>query len=260
METEIRKTYLIHKELGETPLEALLRLRAHFKIAPSVPMTYAGRLDPAAEGVLIILAGEECKNKLAYTGLPKTYVAEIVLGIATDTFDLLGIPKSASGEKATEMTVETTGKLFIQAEEWLKAHIGTFTQKYPPYSSKTVCGEQLHAQAKKGKIPELPTHEVTLHAYADVSVRPKKREQILARVMELTQKVTGDFRQAEIGETWKKLGETLPEQLPVLKVTIDVGSGFYVRQLAEDLGRALGTGACLYSLLRTKINGRYSLE
>jgi tRNA U55 pseudouridine synthase TruB len=45
----------------------------------------------------------------------------------------------------------------------------------------------------------------------------------------------------------------LPENLSVLKLTIEVGSGFYVRQLAEDLGRELGTGACLYSLVRTEI-------
>ena len=260
MEPEVRKTYLIYKDVGETPLEALLRLRGHFKIPAGVPMTYAGRLDPAAEGVLVILAGEECKNKLAYTRLPKTYVAEILLGVATDSFDLLGLPQAPASDASFEMTVETTGNIFIQAEGWIKEHIGTFTQKYPPYSSKTVCGEQLHAQAKKGIIPELPTHEVSLYSYADISVRPKKREDVLARVEMLTKKVTGDFRQKEIAGSWEKLGETLPEQMLVLKVTIEVGSGFYVRQLAEDLGRALGTGACLYSLVRTKINGRYSFE
>lgn len=250
-----QKTYLIYKELGETPLEALLRLRAHFKIPDAVPMTYAGRLDPAAEGVLVILAGDECKNKLAYTNLPKTYIAEIVLGVSTDSYDLLGMPISAS---LPEMTVQTTGELFVAAEVWLKEHIGTFTQKYPPYSSKTVAGRQLHAHAKEGSRVSLPVHEVVLHRYVDPGMRLVRTEEVLARVERLAGKVTGDFRQKEILGAWRRLAESLPRELPVLTVTLEVGSGFYVRQLAEDLGRALGTGACLHSLVRTSV-GRYAL-
>lgn len=254
VEPEVQSTYLIRKLLGETPLEALLRVRAHFKIDDAVPMTYAGRLDPAAEGVLVILAGEECKNKLAYTNLSKTYVAEIVLGVSTDSYDLLGMPVA---HKDFEMTVATTGELFTKAEAWIKAQLGTTTQQYPPYSSKTVCGKQLHEHAKEGSAVQLPTHQVTLHAYGDIGMRPKKRADILARVGLLTEKVTGDFRQKEILAAWTKLAETLPSELPVLKVTLEVGSGFYIRQLAEDLGKYLGTGACLYSLNRTKV-GQYT--
>lgn len=256
-DSEVRKTYLIYKELGETPLEALERLRAHLGIPERVPMTYAGRLDPAAEGVLIILAGEECKNKLAYTGLPKTYVAEILLGVSTDTFDLLGLP--AFSGAGIEMTVQKTGELYVAAEEWIRSQIGARVQSYPPYSSKTVAGVQLHARAKKGEITELPNHVVTLRSYAELSVRPKKRADILARARMLSEKVSGDFRQKAIAEAWAGLADALPADLAVLKVTIEVGSGFYVRQLAQDLGRSLGTGACLYSLVRTKINDRYVL-
>ena len=251
----MKEKYSVYKELGETPLEALVRVRAQEGIPDSVPMTYAGRLDPAAEGEMIILAGDECKNKLAYTNLSKTYVAEILLGVSTDSYDLLGIPKfsETSGFPQAGMTIQTTGDLFINADALIESKLGTHTQQYPPYSSKTIGGKQLHAHAKEGNAVDLPTHEVVLHSYAELSVRPKKRGDMLARVEMLAQKVTGDFRQKEILESWKKLAETLPEQLPVLKVTIEVGSGFYVRQLAEDLGIALGTGACLYSLVRTKI-------
>ena len=63
----MKEKYFVHKRWGETPLEALERLRAEEGIAADVPMTYAGRLDPAAEGLLIILTGEECKNKDAYS-------------------------------------------------------------------------------------------------------------------------------------------------------------------------------------------------
>ena len=68
------KTASIYKNLGETPLQALERFRAKMVkngMADSAiksawqkaPMTYAGRLDPLAEGELLILIGDECKNK-----------------------------------------------------------------------------------------------------------------------------------------------------------------------------------------------------
>lgn len=255
METEVGKTYLIYKELGETPLEALLRLRAHFKIPDVVPLTYAGRLDPAAEGVLVILAGDECKNKLAYTNLPKTYVAEIVLGVSTDSYDLLGMPISGG---LGEMTVQTTGDLYTKAEAWLASRIGTHAQEYPPYSSKTVAGRHLHAYAKEGMLVDLPTHEVTLHVAKDAGMRLVRKGDVVSRVERVATKVSGDFRQKEIAGAWRRLADGLPTELPILKVTLEVGSGFYVRQFAQDLGRTLGTGACLYSLVRTSV-GRYML-
>ena len=42
---------------------------------------------------------------------------------------------------------------------------------------------------------------------------------------------------------------------PVASVTIECGSGFYVRSLAHDLGKALGCGAHLTSLARLKAGG-----
>ena len=88
----MKNRYVIWKKWGETPLEALERLRVHLGIAKDIPMTYAGRLDPAVEGLLVILVGDECKKKDNYTKLRKTYSAEILIGVATDSYDLLGIP------------------------------------------------------------------------------------------------------------------------------------------------------------------------
>ena len=53
--------------------------------------------------------------------------------------------------------------------------------------------------------------------------------------------------------------ELLRYQWPVLKLRISCGSGFYVRSLARDLGKALGVGGYLSNLKRTKV-GRFTLE
>jgi len=243
---ELKKTYTIYKYLGETPLEALERLRTEENIPTDVPMTYAGRLDPAAEGKLLILVGEECKKKEEYTALSKTYMAEILIGVSTDSFDLLGIPTRKIEITAIEEKVK----------EYLDAHVGKYMQTYPPYSSKTVDGEQLHVYAREGKDVELPAHEVELFEYSDLSLDTVLSEDLLVRVGEIAAAVTGDFRQQEILEVWAAID--MPEKLPLVAVTVTVSSGFYIRQLAEDLGKELDTGACLYSLVRTEV-GEYKI-
>ena len=249
----MREKYVIHKRLGETPLEALTRLRKAESIPDSVPMTYAGRLDPVAEGLLIVLTGEECKKKEDYLGLPKTYQAEILLGVSTDTYDLLGIPKAPGVIPASE----PESRLLGLVQNYFQSHLGKHIQEYPPYSSKKVDGEQLHTHARKEAEVVLPSHEVSLDAYSELSVGIRTREEVADRVVHLTKIVTGDFRQTETCKAWNDIAENLPTELTTIKVTLAVSSGFYIRKLADDIGRELGVGACLYSLVRTKI-GEYN--
>ena len=246
MAGELKEKYVLWKNLGETPLEALERLREEQRIDAEVPMTYAGRLDPAAEGFLLILAGEECKNKENYTLLPKTYMAEVLVGVSTDTYDLLGVP---------HLGISNVAGLLKKTEEFFESRVGVHTQAYPPYSSKTVDGIQLHEHARNGNEITTAEHEVELISFEDVTVEDILGEDVLTRVGEVAGLVTGNFRQKEIVEGWANV--QLPEKMQLISVIVSVGSGFYIRQLAEDLGKYLGTGACLYSLIRTQI-GEYS--
>ena len=63
MKKIFKKIILLNKKEGETPLEALEKFRLTNKKYKDVKMTYAGRLDPMATGLLLVLAGEETKNK-----------------------------------------------------------------------------------------------------------------------------------------------------------------------------------------------------
>ena len=53
--------------------------------------------------------------------------------------------------------------------------------------------------------------------------------------------------------------EILEYNYPELKIKTHVSSGTYIRALAEDIGKKLGTGAYLTALRRTKI-GKYSIK
>ena len=53
--------------------------------------------------------------------------------------------------------------------------------------------------------------------------------------------------------------ELLSFELPKIKIRVTCGKGTYIRSLARDIGEALGSGAYLTALARTRI-GEYKLE
>ena len=138
MKNILKKIILINKKEGETPLEALEKFRSKNKKYTDLKMTYAGRLDPLVSGLLLILAGEETKQKEKYLGLSKEYKFSVLFGFATDTYDILGkVAKRAEGVMRQDLT---TKELEKKIKHNLKFFTGKFQQKYPMYSSKTVAG------------------------------------------------------------------------------------------------------------------------
>ncbi|MDD5357518.1 MAG: hypothetical protein PHS53_05265 [Candidatus Pacebacteria bacterium] len=238
------------KRRGETPLEALERLRKERPEFSGEKMTYAGRLDPLAEGVLIVLVGEECKEKEKYLGLPKEYEVDVLIGIETDTYDLLG--------KVTKVGEGTVDENF---EKLLKIFVGKHTQSYPPFSSKTVGGKPLFALAKSGELDEIeiPTKEIEIYSIKLLEKYEISVGNFLLKISDDISRVKGDFRQKEILELWQKTLSKLPDQnFPVIKIRVSCSSGTYMRSLAQKLGRKLGTGALALNIVRTKV-GEYSL-
>lgn len=254
----MEKQYVIHKNLGETPLEALERMRKEQNIPKDIPMTYAGRLDPLAEGLLIILVGEECKNKDQYSGLSKTYEFEILTGISTDTYDLLGLVV----EVKFDLRLPATHAQAWQAgysvdvekiQKYLEENKKTFTQKYPPYSSKTINGKQLHTHAREGNTPTME-HEITLHEFEFLGERKVQGEKLLGTILERVDLVHGDFRQEEIKQKWKQVLEHKGmDEFQITKWRVHVSAGFYIRQLVQDIGIHFNIPTVTFHIERTKI-------
>jgi tRNA pseudouridine55 synthase len=253
---DMLKHTIIYKKLGETPLEALERYRAEQLIHAdkkddqnlvtfwkSVPMTYAGRLDPMAEGELLILIGDECKNKEKYLGLDKEYEVEILFGIETDTYDTLGLAVEGKGGVLDSESIDNT----------LTKYRGRFGQEYPPYSSKTVGGKQLHELARAGELPEeMPVKEVEIYDIEMLGIEPISSKVLRERIDAALANVRGDFRQQEIVDRWRHI--LAQERIyTVAKVRVRCSSGTYMRSLAHRIGIELGTGACALSIKRTKI-------
>lgn len=259
---------ILDKEAGETPLECIERFRALNIEYRMLPMTYAGRLDPMAEGVLLVLVGDECKNKDKYLKLDKEYEVEVLFGFETDTGDVLGKVKSQKSE------VKTESQNFKVLNIELQKFKGKFVQEYPAYSSKTVDGVQLHTLANRGELPDkMPTKEVEIYDIQILEEREINSETLLKEIRNNILKVKGDFRQSEIIDLWQTNlsdqnknppARDLPSQAwragyKIIKLKISCSSGTYMRSLAHNLGTRLGIPALAYSIKRTRV-GQYNLE
>ena len=249
-----QNVHVLYKNLGETPNECILRFKKDNQEYAESPMTYAGRLDPMAEGLLLVLSGEELKNKDEYLGLQKTYEFEILWGFQTDTLDVLGLVESKKSK------VESVEEKEIQ--QYLKNSIRKFEQNYPAYSSKPVSGKSLFEWAREGKLGEIeiPLHVVEIFESEHLSRKTISGKELLQNICQKVSVVHGDFRQEEILENWMKLlAEKEEDTFTVDRISATVSSGFYIRQFVFDLAKSLDNFATTFHINRTKI-GNFSVE
>lgn len=250
------------KQIGETPLEATERARIANNIPPTTPLAYAGRLDPMASGKLLILVGDECKVQEKYHHLDKEYEFEVLLGIDSDTHDVLGIT-------SLHMPVHPSKH---DMRPILKSLTGTITLPYPHFSAKTVKGKPLHMWTLENRLHEIeiPTKTTEVYALAltgmrtiDTATLVSVVKEKIARVPEVTdpRKALGeDFRRVEVLAGWERILREQPhEHFTILSLTCVASSGTYMRTLASVIGEKLGTKALAYSIHRTKIGNYLSL-
>lgn len=254
------KYVVLEKKRGETPLETLEAWKAMHPELASVPTSYAGRLDPMAEGKLLVLLGDECKKQHLYTQLDKEYEIEIVLDVKTDSGDVLGLAEYKGVE-----TESTRGAV----RRALDAELGTHTRAYPIFSSKTVKGIPLFRYYFENRLDEItiPTHEETMHSITlleeshvrmrDLRSRIVDALTIVPRSDEPSKALGADFRQDVIRAKWNDLFADMSDRsFTLLRIRVICGSGSYMRTLAERIGTSLGTTAFAISINRTKL-GKY---
>lgn len=242
----------LYKRLGETPRERLERLRKEKPQYAYEVLSYAGRLDPMAEGVLLALVGAENARHDEYLNFPKEYTLDILFGFATDTYDVLGkVLRSGDASRIDRRAVE----------QGLREFRGKIDQEYPPYSSKTVEGKPLFEWARSGiEALILPRKTVNIY-HIDLEKMYKVPEpMLLSYIEDGIAKVNGDFRQDEILRLWRRQLSTIgSRQFPAATVKIACSSGTYARSIANELGELLGVPALALHILRTKV-GEYSIE
>lgn len=128
----------LNKPEGITSFSAVASVK---KMTGEKKVGHGGTLDPVAIGILPILLGKATRMAEYLHLFPKTYKAEIELGITTDTFDKEGkILAQTDAGHVTKEKLETTLNLFK----------GIVDQQVPSYSAAKFQGHPLHSLARKG--------------------------------------------------------------------------------------------------------------
>ena len=127
----------VYKEEGYTSFDVVAKLRGITKIRK---IGHTGTLDPDATGVLPVCIGSATKLCDMLTDKTKEYVADMKLGIVTDTQDISG-------------NVIETNEVNITIEEFRQAILSFkgFSKQIPPmYSALKVGGRKLCDMARAG--------------------------------------------------------------------------------------------------------------
>ena len=209
------------KEMTSFDVVHLLRKKLGIK-----RIGHLGTLDPMAEGVLPVALGKAARV-MDYLGLDmKEYIAEFIFGMSTDTDDIWGreLALSEGGSVESEKNLESAdiGITREKVEASLKSFLGVTEQVPPNYSALKVDGKKMYEYARKGQEIEKKAREVYIPSIGVLDFGERSVEEFDGRVFKYV----------------------------VLRILC--GKGTYIRSIARDLGKILGVGSCMSSLLRTK--------
>ena len=144
----------VHKEKGFTSHDVVAVIR---KITGIKRVGHTGTLDPNATGVLPICVGRATKLSDYLMGKDKTYIAEVVLGITTDSGDMTGnvLSRKNADCSENEVTDAVLSFKFSNKAEYL--------QIPPMYSAIKIGGKKLYELARKGEVVERQPRPVIIH-------------------------------------------------------------------------------------------------
>jgi tRNA pseudouridine55 synthase len=200
-----------------------------------VKVGHGGTLDPLASGVLPIALGEATKLSGRMLDADKAYDFTICFGVETDTLD-------AEGEIVARSDVRPSP---AEVEAALARFTGPIEQVPPVYSALKVEGQRAYKRARAGEQVEMTTRSVTIHS---LSIRHPSGS------WDLTSPSGAVEGQGDSSFRWND-GEGLEE----VTLTAAVSKGTYIRALARDIARALGTVGHVTMLRRTRA-GPFTLE
>ena len=246
---------LVDKPAGISSCGVVAKIRKELttKFGHKIKVGHTGTLDPFATGLLILLTGKMTKKSNEFLKLDKVYEATLKLGF-----------------------VSTTGDPEGEIQEYLILEHTEATAEYE--------GARPVSTGASDPSPKLSTLESTLQSFV-VKISPREYYPSLEEITSVISSFVGTITQTPPkfsaikinGERAYKLArkgkdfeipsrtveiysiEILEYNYPELKIRTHVSSGTYIRTLAEDIGKKLGTGAYLTSLRRIKI-GNYSIS
>ncbi|MEZ7892003.1 MAG: tRNA pseudouridine(55) synthase TruB [Candidatus Wallbacteria bacterium] len=217
---------LIDKKQGISSFDIIRHIKRAFRehyggdkaLNPLKKIGHSGTLDPIATGLVIILLNKATKKAQEFLGYDKTYIAELLIGEATDSYDTTGniINKTELDEFYFDQNRNLEN--LTKAIESFK---GEIMQEPPMYSALKKNGVPLYEMARQG-----------------ISIEREKRKCNIYNIEILKP----PFYAAE------KKGFKIE-----LKVACSKGT--YIRSLCRDIGEKIGIPSVMSGLRRTSTGG-----
>jgi tRNA pseudouridine55 synthase len=227
---------------------------------------HAGTLDPLATGVLLVCIGKATKLAEELQSHDKEYVAGVTFGATTPSYDLeKEIDRFFPHEHITAEAVSAA----------LPAFIGEQDQVAPLFSAKSVDGVRAYELARKlynaeGGMSspassavgnEIDSAAENLLRVSRINITELELLKFLAEGGMSSQAITVTEMESDAAGASSRINVTDNSKLglPRAVVRIACSKGTYVRAFARDLGEALGSGAHLDSLQRSR-SGIFRVE
>lgn len=238
---------------------------------------HAGTLDPLATGVLMVCIGDATKKAEQLQASDKEYIAGISFGATTPSYDLeKDIDRHFPVDGVSEETLRRT----------LEGFLGEQEQIAPLFSAKSVDGVRAYELARKlykkthfgGGIESSDGEQNTDSSFDAEASSLLRSARIRIDGLDLLNfsgegsakfapKMTPDYSgmsEEEIARAKEKdsrihIVDISELHLPLAEVRISCTKGTYIRAFARDLGEALGSGAFLSYLIRSR-SGDHSIS
>src|SRR5579884_3942600 len=215
--------------LGSTTAVSAVKRILRQANEPKTKVGHGGTLDPLASGVLPIALGEATKLGGRMLDSTKAYDFTIRFGEETDTLDTEGKVVATNDARPSVAQVETV----------LPRFTGAIEQVPPAYSALKIDGKAAYHRARAGEPVHMKPRKATIHS---VSVRAEPVGAL-------------SFSSQEKSSPSTSSGRTVDE----VTLSCSVSKGTYIRSLARDIARALGTVGHVSYLRRTRA-GPFDLE
>ena len=206
---------------------------------------HAGTLDPLATGILLVCIGAATRRAEELQRSPKEYVAGVTFGATTPSYDL---------EKDIDRFCPLEGVSEEALLAALPGFLGEQEQVAPLFSAKSVDGVRAYETARR----LLKEARREGRAFDPGDVLQSNRIHIYdLELLSWSDSLVQDFE--DDGQGRIRVASVDGSGLPTAMIRVACSKGTYIRALARDLGEALGSGAFLSSLRRTK-NGGFGIE
>ncbi|MEP7223144.1 MAG: tRNA pseudouridine(55) synthase TruB [Novosphingobium sp.] len=231
---------ILDKPLGLGSTQGVAAVKRNLRAAGygKVKVGHGGTLDPLATGVLPIAIGEATKLAGRMLDASKEYAFTVQFGAETDTLDLEGKVIATSDVRPTLAEIEAV----------LPRFTGPIEQVPPAYSALMVDGQRAYDLARKGETVELKSRSVTVFSLAPLLFRGG---------------VGGGASPPNATQRSNDRPHPNPspkeEGLSEITLIAHVSKGTYIRSLARDIARALGTVGHVTMLRRLRA-GPFGLD